>query len=334
MIALRTFSPARLAAFASAAVVLTSLGVFTPATAVVPAAHRNAPTCTAATEPAVGGRSLRAGDHENLSARDLRRMDRLLEQALARHRGAATGAQRRSVRRVPVRVHVIDGKRYRGPSKAEVRTQLNILNRAYSGEQSQASSEAGVSFVLKSFHRVRNQRWLTATVRPDGQPDADGREMRSRLHRGGAAALNLYFTTPGGDNGLLGYSSFPWDVNRDRDQDGVTIHSETLRGGAIGRYNSGDTAVHEAGHWLGLLHTFQTDGSGSGCSGRNDRVGDTAAEDRPSYKCPAGRDTCTADGLDPVHNFMDYSFDTCMNMFTAGQVVRMDKNWMAYRARR
>ena len=74
------------------------------------------------------------------------------------------------------------------------------------------------------------------------------------------------------------------------------------------------------------FHTFE-----GGCSAGNDRVDDTAAEAQPSLTCEVGRDTCDADGLDPVRNFMNYSFDSCMNMFTPGQVSRMTDNWLAYR---
>ena len=59
---------------------------------------------------------------------------------------------------------------------------------------------------------------------------------------------------------------------------------------------------------------------------------DTPAEASPAYGCPVGRDTCPSiAGLDPVTNYMDFSDDSCMNTFTAGQRYNMDALWQYYR---
>ena len=99
--------------------------------------------------------------------------------------------------------------------------------------------------------------------------------------------------------------------------------------------------IHETGHWMGLLHPFE-----GGCAD-GDGVTDTPAEAEPSFKCDE-RNTCPVvldpvtndyvvvdDGApDPIHNFMDYSYDSCMNHFTPGQVIRMKQAFVVFRAGR
>jgi hypothetical protein len=313
----------RVVTIAAAVAVLALPGSSTSASSL----HSGVPSGDPRCEPAAASARLtRVADQVDYSLRQLRRIDRRLDVALteARRSGTSTNARLGLVLRIPVHAHVIDGDDARGPSLRAVRGQIDVLNDAFDGGQSRNNATSRFRFYLESFDRSRNQEWYTAALF-----DEADRQLRRRLHRGGADALNLYFSAPQSrhaDSVVLGWSTVPWQAARRPLLDGVTVHQESLPGGDLARYNRGDTTVHEVGHWLGLFHTFE-----GGCSAGNDRVEDTAAEAEPSLRCEIGRDTCKSDGLDPVRNFMNYSFDSCMNMFTPGQVARMTDNWLAYR---
>jgi len=199
---------------------------------------------------------------------------------------------------------------------SQIASQINVLNAAY--------ASSGFSFRLAAVDRTTNAEWFTMSP---GSPEE--RAAKNALRRGTADDLNIYTANPGG--GLLGWATFPSDYNRSPGMDGVVILFSSLPGGTAVPYNLGDTATHEVGHWLGLFHTFQ-----GGCNEkRGDFVADTPAERSPAFGCPAGRDSCTGrkfPGLDPIHNFMDYTDDACMFEFSSGQDDRMADAWALYRA--
>lgn len=222
---------------------------------------------------------------------------------------------------VPTYVHVIQASEAIGAvSDDRIKDQVAVLDAAFSGAQG-----AGAADTPFRFEREE----ITRTVKPEWYAFSYGskltRTAKAALHRGGKETLNLYVSGIGGD--LLGYAEFPSNGAGKDTLDGVVLLNESLPGGTIAKYNLGDTAVHEVGHWLGLQHTFA-----NGCSTTGDRVSDTPAEALPAFDCPTGRDSCGKDaGIDPVENFMDYTTDECMYAFTPGQALRMDAVWQRYR---
>lgn len=303
-----TRSRIRRIAQAGAVAGLTMACLMIPGTSSVGAAPAPEATqggCFTPQHPAQRGKD---GDANDLTPAQAAAVERDMAARLA---GKATA--RLAATNIPVYFHVITDGSKGTISDATIAKQISVLNSAY--------SKAGFSFSLAKTDRTNKAAWYNGIT--DGSSAET--QMKNTLHAGGANALNFYTASLGDD--LLGWATFPWSYQSSPKMDGVVILDTSLPGGSATNYNEGDTATHEIGHWLGLYHTFQ-----GGCSGSGDYVSDTPAEASPTSGCPANKDTCTAAGKDPIHNFMDYSYDSCMTEFTAGQGTRMKNSWTSYRA--
>lgn len=167
-----------------------------------------------------------------------------------------------------------------------------------------------IQFTVLDISHTVNDEWASVTRHP-----AKARALR----RGGYDELNIYFETgiiredfvtgicswAVEDPENTGINGTSWAI-----YDACHVSPATMPGspGApwLENRRQGKTATHEVGHWFGLFHTFD----GDSCEGEGDMIDDTPAMLDATSGCPARADTCPDQpGLDPIHNYMNYSDD-------------------------
>jgi len=246
-----------------------------------------------------------------------------IERFISENRIAAGGV-------IPVNFHVIYFGSEGNISDAMIAAQITVLNRNfggrdYNGNVVSGAANTGYTFTLASTTRTSNRNWFKMTPGSKFERDA-----KNALAVNQTASLNFYTCKPG--QNLLGWATFPQDLAANGKMDGVVVHYASLPGGSLAPYNLGGTGSHEVGHWVGLYHTFQGGCGTSNCSTSGDLVCDTPAQGTATSGCPNGKDTCSSTGLDPIHNYMDYSTDICYTNFTTGQDARADFLMSTYRS--
>lgn len=233
---------------------------------------------------------------------------------------------------IPVVVHVLYNTAAQNISDAQVQSQLDVLNADFHRLNADLSKvpaaftsligDAGVQFVLAK--RDPNGNATTGVVHKSTTATSfDSSDKMKRSSSGGddawpaASYLNLWSCNLSG--GLLGYAQFPGGAAA---TDGVAIlYSAFGSGGsAAAPYNLGRTATHEVGHWLNLRHIWGDANCG------NDLVSDTPTQQTSNYGCPTFPHITCSNGSsgDMFMNYMDYTDDACMQMFSSGQGDRMD----------
>lgn len=231
----------------------------------------------------------------------------------------------RAVVRIPVVVHVLYRTSTENISDAQIASQIQVLNedfRRTNSDRNNTWSQAAdseIEFCLANIDPNGNAtNGITRTYTSVSSFSTN--DAMKYSSQGGKNAwptdkyLNIWVCNIGG--GILGYAQFPGGGSYATD--GVVIgynYFGTL-GTAQAPFNKGRTATHEVGHWLNLRHIW-----GDGPCGADDFVSDTPESDAANYGCSTGHISCSS--TDMVQNYMDYSDDACMNLFTQGQKNRM-----------
>lgn len=257
-----------------------------------------------------------------------------------------------STYKIPVVVHIIHNGEAVGTganiSYEQILSQIDVLNEDFNRQNADASdtppefqpvaASADIEFALAQvtpnglpitnepgvnrFQGGRNS-WSEFTFARDIQPQTQWDPTRY---------LNIWVANFGAGS-LLGYAQFPTasgltGLENEPDvanTDGVVVHYEhfgdfnraptvALQNGAP--YNQGRTLTHELGHFFGVLHIW-----GDGGCGVDDFCNDTPEAANSYYDCPTTAESCGTP--DMYQNFMDYTDNVCMNLFTADQVARM-----------
>jgi hypothetical protein len=279
--------------------------------------------------------------HERLVATNpAYRERRILLESFAKGFAKAAPSEPVGIYTIPVVVHVIYNAAAENISDAQIKSQIAILNDDFRRKNADATKvpsvfeplavDSQIEFRLASVDPLgaaTNGITRTPTTKTEFHSDRDDIKFAAQ---GGHDAwpadryLNLWsapriLDDKGQD--LLGYAQFP---GGDAATDGVVILQSALgdQGTAAAPFDRGRTATHEVGHWLNLLHIWGDDLGG--CTG-SDEVPDTPNQADHNFNKPAFPTiSCNnAPNGDMFMNYMDYTDDDCMFMFTAGQAARM-----------
>lgn len=222
---------------------------------------------------------------------------------------------------IPVVVNVLYKTAAQNISNAQIQSQIDVLNKDFNALNSDynnvpslfsgVKANVGITFVLDQVIRKSTTKTSWGT-----------NDAMKKTAQGGIAPtspttkLNLWSCAIGG--GILGYAQFPGGASA---TDGVVIDSRYfgLSGAANAPFNLGRTGTHEVGHWMNLRHIWGDANCGS------DLVSDTPTHNEANYGVPAypHYSTCSGTPVEMTMNYMDYTDDNGMCMFTQGQKARM-----------
>lgn len=233
-----------------------------------------------------------------------------------------------SIITIPVVVHVIYSNAQENISDAQILSQIQVLNddfRRLNSDADNAWSQAADTEIQFCMATVDpNGNTTTGITRKSSSTTTWGtNDAMKKSSQGGvdpwdaSQYLNMWVCNIGG--GILGYAQFPGGSAA---TDGVVMGPNYFGSKNEGSgfylsspFDEGRTTTHEVGHFLNLRHIW----GDSNCG--NDFVSDTPTHQTSNGGCPIGQVSCSS--TDMVQNYMDYTNDSCMNLFTQGQTDRM-----------
>lgn len=240
---------------------------------------------------------------------------------------------------LPVVVHVIYSNEAENISFEQIKSQIEVLNQDYSRTNpdkemthkkfAKRAADTKIQFQLAKRDPQGRSTSGVNRVAVGGtplSPEQVNNIIKPNTIWNPNEYLNIWVCNLEG--GILGFSQFPSSsgltgipvASTAANTDGVVIHYQAFgtTGTALAPFNGGRTTTHEVGHWLGLLHIW---GENEGCE-NDDFCQDTPPIGGPNFECTAKIATCDKS---PVmnQNFMDYTADICMNLFTLDQKHRM-----------
>jgi len=233
---------------------------------------------------------------------------------------------------IPVVIHVLYNTATQNISEAQILSQLQSLNDDYRKLNADASKVPAAFASLAGDAKIA---FCLAKVDPSGKPTSGITRNFTNI-QSWSADDGMKFSAQGGYNSWdskrylniwvcnlfgrnLGYSSLP---GSQADRDGVVIHYTAFgtTGTVVAPFNKGRTLTHEVAHWLGLKHIWGDANCG------DDEVFDTPTQQVFNNGCPVfpHKSSCSINNEgDMFMNFMDFTDDACMYMFTKGQALRM-----------
>lgn len=221
---------------------------------------------------------------------------------------------------IPVVFNVLYKTTAQNVSQAQLQSQIDVLNEDFAATNadynltstynSVKSGNIAVRFVLDAVVRKQTNTTSWSTN------NAMKKSAKGIAPTSPTTKLNIWVCNMGG--GILGYAQFPGGSSA---TDGVVLDDNaTGRTGTVAApFNKGRTATHEVGHWMNLRHIWGDATCGT------DQVGDTPTHNTANYGCPASghKSTCSGTPVEMTMNYMDYTDDACMYMFSLGQETRM-----------